>query len=221
MQATPWTAGAAGLGALVMAALLAGLAAVATGCDEGNEADMYQQMMAGGSQGSSSRPQPSAGQDAGMGLQTGAEATGEEAASDEPVLVENLVIEKVDVKAPYPEHTGEGRYDVKVYLMTEEHAEPQVYRIVAVDKDGNEVGSQEKHLKLPQKKARSFNFSGFYCTAMPVTVAFYLTNKQAVAASGESGAAGAAVSGSGAATAPPPGGSLGFAGAETEEEEDS
>lgn len=204
MQATPWTAGATVLGALAVAVLLGGLALTATGCNDSGESDMYQQMMAGGRDGSA-QPQPDGDQP--DGLPGVAEAPPDEEVPVELQLVEDLIIEEVAVKAPYPEFDGEGRYDVKVFVMTEVYAEPQVYRIVALDEEGNEVGSQEKHLKLPQKKARSINFNGFYCTHMPFTVEFYLTGKQAVAASGDSGGGtaggGASGSGGGAETAPP------------------
>lgn len=183
MRGTPWTVGAAGLGALLM--LMGGLAGLLASCNESSESDMYQQMMASGT--SSAQQQSSTAADKPpAGLPTEAPATSADDEATEVVLVpvENLIIENVDVKAPYPEYDGEGRYDVKVHVMTEEYAEPQVYRIVALDEEGNEVGSQEKHLKLPQKKARSFNFNGFYCTHMPTTVAFYVTNKQAVASTG-------------------------------------
>ena len=202
MQATARTVGAAGLGALMVALSLGGLALTAAGCNDSSEADMYQQMMAGGNT-TSARPQAADdGPDTPVGL---AETDPEAEVPEELVPVENLVIEKVEVKAPYPEFEGEGRYDVTVYLMTEVYAEPQVYRIVALDEDGEEVGSQEKHLKLPQKKARSINFNGFYCTHAPLTVALYLTGKQAVAATGggTGGSAGSGDGPSGGEVAPP------------------
>jgi hypothetical protein len=203
MQATPWKAGALGLGGLVVALLLGGLTLTATGCNDGGESEMYQQMMAGGNT-TSTRPQPDSRPDTPVGV---AEALPDEDVPVELVLVEDLVIERVDVRAPYPEFDGEGRYEVTVFVMTEVYAEPQVYRIVALDEEGNEVGSQEKHLKLPQKKARSINFNGFYCTHMPFTVEFYLTGKQAVAASdgggGTAGVSGGSGASGGAETAPP------------------
>ena len=66
--------------------------------------------------------------------------------------------------------------------MLKEHEEAQVYRIAAMDEDGNEVGSQERQLKLPLRKARSFNFNEFYCTKIPVTLAFFYTDKEAATA---------------------------------------
>jgi hypothetical protein len=172
---------------MLLAALVIGaLAGAITGCNDSGEQEMMQQMLAGDNDGGQAA-KPADSKPAGEipAMATAGESGEQAEETAEPVLVENVIIESVEVKAPYPEFDGEGRYDVKVTLLLKEYEEAQVYRIVAVDEEGTEVGSQDKHLKLPLKKARTFDFNEFYCTHMPSTIAFYRTDKEAVAA-GES-----------------------------------
>jgi hypothetical protein len=213
---------AGALTAMLVALVLCGLSGTVTGCNDDAESEMMQQMMSagGGSSSSSSAPdrttkQPSTEMAvAGAAGEQEPQDDGGEEEVEAPQPIENITIEEVEIDAPYPEFTGEGRYDVKVYCMLKEFEEAQVYRIAALDEEGNEVGSQEKHLKLPLKKARSFNFNEFYCTSMPVTVAFFRTDKEAVAADAtedSSGGArrGAAGGGTSSDDEDDPGGSVG------------
>lgn len=184
--------------------VVCGLALTVAGCNDTAESDAYQQLMAGGAnRGGTSAGESGQALSGGKPAIPGAEATeeqtedGEAAESSEPI--DNVVIEEVQIEAPYPEFDGEGRYDVKVTVVLKEFEDAQVYRIAALDEEGNEVGSQEKHLKLPLRKARSFDFNEFYCTHMPVTVAFFRTDKTAVAA-GESEGEGGEVVGRGVGT---------------------
>jgi len=171
---------------LLSALAFCGIALFATGCKDNSEQEMMQQMMARGNQPGGEPAKASdrsmAGSNPAMAGSEGSEQTSDEgeAAPEEPI--DNVIIESVEVKAPYPEFDGEGRYDVRVSVLLKEFEDAQVYRIAAMDADGNEVGSQEKHLKLPLKKARTFDFNEFYCTHMPTTLAFYRTDKEAIAA---------------------------------------
>ncbi|MBN2083433.1 hypothetical protein JW859_14655 [bacterium] len=179
--------------ALAALLVLAGSAVLVTGCNDSGESDMMQQMMAGGGN-RTNRPDRSAADKTNAEAQPADAAEGTEDAAETPEEEgpkpsENVVIEKIEIDRPYPEFEGEGRYDIKVYVMLKEHEEAQVYRIAAIDADGNEVGSQERQLKLPLRKPRSFNFNEFYCTKLPVTLAFFYTDKEATVAedSGEAG----------------------------------
>jgi len=170
--------------ALTVLLLLTGSTMLVTSCDDGGESEMMQQMIAGGNR--QSRPDRSSSESNDSAEATDAEATDETAEEvpeeEGPKPSENIVIEDIQIDRPYPEFTGEGRYDIKVFVMLKEHEEAQVYRIAAMDEDGNEVGSQERQLKLPLRKARSFNFNEFYCTKIPVTLAFFYTDKEAATA---------------------------------------
>lgn len=197
-------------GVLVLAVLmLVGLAVLTAGCDDSSDSDMYaqisQQAPAGGSMST-----PSAAADGAAGAQPGAAgipeagaampagelpatgAAGEEGApateaEEDPTLIQGVVVENLAVKAPYPEFTGEDRYDVKVTLMTTDPVEAQVFRIVAIGADGAVVGEQERHLKLPTKKARTLNFDDFYCMSIPVAIEFHTSDVGSAAATGEGG----------------------------------
>jgi len=176
--------------AILLAALvICGLSGGIAGCNDKGEQEMMQQMLSSGNNSGTQTAAPAdraaAGETPALGA---AQNAGEQTAEDtaQPELVENVTVEVVEVKAPYPEFDGEGRYDVRVTCLLKDYEEAQVYRIVALDAEGNEVGSQDKHLKLPLKKARTFDFNEFYCTHMPVSIAFYRTDKEAVAA-GEGG----------------------------------
>lgn len=177
---------------LLSALVIGGLSLLTVGCNDHSEQDMMQQMIASGNNSGNQTSKPPAKGVAGEkpaipGAENPAQSGDEtEAAPEEPI--DNVIVESVEVKAPYPEFDGEGRYDVRVSVLLKEFEDAQVYRIAALDAEGNEVGSQEKHLKLPLKKARSFDFNEFYCTHMPTTVAFYRTDLTAVAAGeGENG----------------------------------
>lgn len=176
-------------GVLLLATLmLAGLTVVMAGCDDSSDADMYAQISGGGSPAATSTPSGSTATRPSSSpalIDPGAadEVVPEEA--EDPTLVTSVVIEKLLVKAPYPEFTGEDRYDVKVTLMTTEPVEAQVFRIVAIGADGQVVGEQDRHLKLPQKKARTLNFDEIYCLSIPVAIEFHTTDLEATAANGD------------------------------------
>jgi hypothetical protein len=191
--------------ALTMLALLCagGLMGLLAGCNDTAEEEMYQQMTAGGDRdGSSATPRTSRDDLALPGTEA-ATAEGDTEAPQEPVLVVTLEDETeagekmLTVEAPYPEFDGEGRYDIKVAIMVEEYSDPQVYRIVALNADGEAVGEQQRHLQLPMKKPRSLDLNNFYCTSMPVAIEFYSTDKEAIAA-GETEAEASGRPGSGA-----------------------
>jgi hypothetical protein len=172
---------------LLAALLIGGLATGLAGCNDKGEQEMMQQMLSSNN-GTPAKPADRAAAAETPGMATGTEAEEQAEETEAPELVENVIIEDVEVKAPYPEFDGEGRYDVKVTCLLKQYEDAQVYQIVALDDEGNEVGSQDKHLKLPIKKARTFDFNEFYCTHMPTTIAFYRTDKEAVAANeGEEG----------------------------------
>ena len=157
----------------------AGLA-LASGCQRDSATRMAQQISA--SQGSTAAPQPPTGAPAapppgGAPAQpppAGGQGKGEVVESTE-VVVTNL-----EVKAPYAEFNGAGRYSVKLSVVAKEPVKPAVWRIVAYGEDGKEVGHQDQHLVIPNNKPRSLTLDDFYCSSRPVKLAFLLTNLQAV-----------------------------------------
>jgi len=222
---------AAWIGGLLALSFAAALLVI-TGCNN-EEANIAQQISS--KSGGGKTAAGTAGKTAGAGqastAKPGADATGGEAtglktagggkdgiaAAEAPKLVApKIKIESTTIKAPYPEFVGQGRYDITVSVLAEENSEPAVWRIVALDGDGKEVGHIEKYLKIPQKYARSFKLNDFFCTKAPVKVEFQLTDKQAVKPEAdEKGgkAGGGAASGGGAAAGGAAGAGRGAAGA--------
>lgn len=184
------------IGIAIVTAML--LAMATTGCvDDGPD---YAAISAGGNNGSNragnggssantggANTQSPGAAGAGIpGTPQPADAEGEgEETEENTTLVDHLEITEVEVDAPYPDFEGEGRYDVTVHCVTDVYEEAQVYRVVAIDKEGNVVGEQERQLVLPMTKVRSFTFSSWFCEAKPVEIEFHYTEKQAVKAGDE------------------------------------
>jgi hypothetical protein len=134
---------------------------------------------------------------------------------------EGLETPQLVVEPPYSECVEAGRYDITVAIVVEENIPAQVYRIVAIGADGDEVGSQERHLQLPMKKPRTFDLNNFYCTSIPVAIEFYVLEKDPAVAEGmdDAGAGvGRGRGGSGESSAPPQRGVGGTGGGDEDED---
>lgn len=134
---------------------------------------------------------------------------------------DGVEVPQLVVDPPYYECTGEGRYDVTVAVVVEENIPAQVYRIVAIGEDGEEVGSQERHIQLPMKKPRTFDLNNFHCTSIPVAIEFYELEKDPAVAEDRDEAAAGGGRGrggtGGSAGDPPQRGGAGIAGDEEDE----
>jgi hypothetical protein len=217
---------------LLVAIALAGLL---VSCDDTSEPD-YSTLMGGGQTQTSGTPDPDSTPSQAPGqTATPADAPvpGEEEVPEElvPAVVvtledtwansDGLEIPQLVVEPPYYECVEAGRYDITVAVVVEENIPAQVYRIVAIGADGEEVGSQERHLQLPMKKPRTFDLNNFYCTSIPVAIEFYELEKDPAVAEGmdDAGAGGGrGGAGSGGSGAPPQRGGAGMAGDDEDED---
>lgn len=201
---------------LAAAALLALSSLLFAGCEESDPAEAMLR-----AQSSRPAPPPAAGggqsapaADLGGGAQLGqgspadglgdaadaAPADGPEAEAGEPDLV---VLELIEVKAPYPEFDQAGNYTVELTVESIELTDYSVWEFVAYDKDDIEVGKILQGLKIPYKNKKSLKFDSMYYTGKPVRFEVLLTDKVAVKA--DSGSA-APAGGAGGGSAPPGGG---------------
>jgi hypothetical protein len=192
------------------AAAIAGLLVLA-GCPD-DTSDMAQQISrGGGSQSSGSAgqevtrrtpPQQSSSQQAAAPAAetpagaAGAGGEGEAAAAEEePAEPEytgpKVNSEIIELKAPYPEHTGKGRYDIKIEISSDELLEQGVWDILFFDEEGNQVASDRQSLKIPlgDTHPRLLKFSGLYCMKMPASVELRLTDLEAAESAADGGGA--------------------------------
>lgn len=198
-------------GIVLLVAVLAAMLALVAGCPQDDTASMAQQMgsarpgaTASGQQRKPDASQPPAGQKP-DGMQPagaeggtaqapgmdGTEQPGGTAAEEEGYDGPKVIIEDLVVKAPYPEYSAEGRYDLSFTVELEEAAPAAVWQLRALNEAGEVVGSLEEFLTLSYGWKKPLDFKGLFCSEMPVNVELRLTDKEPVQAAeeGEEGAA--------------------------------
>lgn len=203
------------ISAAAAAVLLAGLAAMSTGCKD-ESADITQQIQARGSNRTGNTPgnftddraakAPESGAEAAKpgrpelpgkpGLPAKPDAGTEAAAGEAPADAEAEDAEKgpevevamKNLKAPYPRFDKAGYYDFDLEVTAKESIEPKVWEIVAVDEEGNTLGSQKQMMVLILNRPKTFAFRSFYCSRMPSDVKLVFTGKDAIKAEASDGA---------------------------------
>ena len=174
-------------------------AALISGCPGDESSDMAKAISGGGGRpapggssggGGSTEKAPDSENAAVQRGKRGAEEAAPEGEETEAVKTTKVEVEILsqEVKAPYPEYEDEGLYDVMVEVLAPKDPETdlsfgtRVWKIVLLGKDGTEVASMEKQLKVPDHKPGTLRFNGVYALARPETVEFHLSDKKAAVA---------------------------------------
>ena len=117
----------------------------------------------------------------------------EEPAADEEPAEEEYTGPKVEVnilelKAPYPEFDGKGRYTLKVEVSSQELLKRGVWDILFLDAEGNEVARDRQDLKIPMgDHPMVLKFSSVFCLSKPESVELRQTDLTATAAAEDGG----------------------------------
>lgn len=193
--------------ALIFAvAALALVLALTAGCPKDDNAAMAQQMRSGRQSASTTKkpytPPPGMDATANAAESGAAEKPGEtpagttEQPGGETTEAGEYTGPKVDitdltVKAPYPEYTGQGRYDLSFNVELEESTPAGVWQLRALNDAGDVVGTLEQFLTLSYGWKKPLDFKALYCSEIPTKVEMRLTDKQPVKEEGEQTGGGA------------------------------
>ncbi len=97
-----------------------------------------------------------------------------------------LSIKILDIHGP-PMYEDAGRYDLKVEVTLEEYVDAKVWKIVALDGEGKEVGTDLQFLYFPLNQPQTFAFNDLYCMKKPTDVKLIYTGKDAKKPGGDGG----------------------------------
>lgn len=122
-----------------------------------------------------------AGADKGKPGMPGDEAAAGEKGKEEAegVPQPDFELKVMEIKAPAPMFEDAGRYDIRIEVTLNENIEAKVWKIVAVDADGKEVGSDQALLTFPLGKPTPLAFNDMYCMKKPSDVKLIFTGKDA------------------------------------------
>lgn len=163
--------------------------ALLAGCPD-DEAAMTQQIGSsrpGATTSTPAKPKPATGDPAALpaGVAPDATESDPEESAEEAYTGPMVVVTDFAVKIPYPEFTGAGRYDIDVSVEVAEPTNSGVWKILVFDAEGNEVGTQMQFLMIPFGRPKPLSFNAFYCSEVPASVEFRLTDKSPATAGEE------------------------------------
>lgn len=167
-----------------------------TGCNEQDDtAEMAAQMQSMRSKSQSKRDQANAAPTKPVPGQppVGENPCAPDGEPEEPVIPAytgpKVLVKDFEVRLPYPEFDGAGRYDIKCWVQSEVPVSSStVWEVIARGPEGTEVGSKELHLVIYDSYYKPLDLNSFYCKSVPASLEFQATEKTP-SKTGETGSA--------------------------------
>jgi hypothetical protein len=82
---------------------------------------------------------------------------------------QEVTVVPTEIKPPAPRFDGAGRYDMVLDVSVDPPVDEAVWKIVAQDAEGNNVGETEMLLLLLHQEPKTIHINDLYCTMMPVS----------------------------------------------------